>query len=378
MKHLLVLIFFFSQGAHSTPLLQMNKAFASIFDLGPYLSDENSYLNKKNTKTIQKSLDDLEASFKSVGHDKLIKHDLFAPSYELISENIKESTLSFKNDHKSYSYWILKETLTLCLDCHSRLPQSLTSSFQNGELTFNPSNIKDPYDLGVTYLIVRRFSDAKEFFIRSIQEKIIKKEIHKILLPFQQILMIELKIRKDPIKMVSIIDDYLQKKHLPSQIENELKLWNERLQIWKTDPSITKGIKTEKDLIDFIKRRLQVLKEENSFNDALKVDMLLASGIISEYFFENQNSPSAPDISYWLGWLEKRLKKENFLSTGSLYFKQCIKKYPKSPRSKDCLDEYIESVEFDFSGSRGTAVPSEIRKEIKDLENLIMDKKNKN
>ncbi len=375
MKLLFFLLIFIPQGVYSTPILQMNKAFTSIFDLGPYLSNENRYLEEKNAKTIQKSLDDLEASFQSVGHDKLIKHDLFAPSYKLISENIKESSLSFKNKHKSYSFWILKETLTLCLDCHSRLPQNLTSSFQNGELYFNPNNIKDPYELGMTYLIVRRFSDAQDYFIRSIQEKIIKKEIHKILMPFQQILMIELKIRKDPAKMISIIDDYLQKKHLPSQVENELKLWKQRLDIWKRDQSLTKGINSEKELNEFIKRRLEILKEDYSFNDALKVDLLLASGIISEYYFENQNSRSAPEINYWLGWLEKRLKKENFLSTGNLYFKQCMIKYPKSARSKDCLEEYKESVEFDFSGSRGTAIPSEIKKELKDFSDLIEEKK---
>jgi hypothetical protein len=73
--------------------------------------------------------------------------------------------------------------------------------------------------------------------------------------------------------------------------------------------------------------------------------------------------------------MEKRLKKENFLSTGSLYFKQCIKKYPRTPIAKECLKEYIESVEFDFSGSGGMAIPSEIKKELKDLSELLEDKK---
>ncbi len=50
-------------------------------------------------------------------------------------------------------------------------------------------------------------------------------------------------------------------------------------------------------------------------------------------------------------------------------------KYPKSARSKDCLEEYKESVEFDFSGSRGTAIPSEIKKELKDFSDLIEEKK---
>jgi hypothetical protein len=39
------------------------------------------------------------------------------------------------------------------------------------------------------------------------------------------------------------------------------------------------------------------------------------------------------------------------------------------------LKEYIESVEFDFSGSGGMAIPSEIKKELKDLSELLEEKK---
>jgi hypothetical protein len=375
MKYFLIWAIFSSINAYATPLLQMNKAFHSITELGPYLTNETDFQNEKNKKIIQKNLKELDSAFQVAGHDHLIKHDLFAPSYELISSNIKESTLSFEKDKKDYSYWILKETLTLCMDCHTRLPMSVTSSFQNGELTIDPNKIKDPYDLGVAYLIVRRFIDAKDNFTRSIQDRIIKKETAKLLLPFQQILMIEVKVKKDPNSMISIIDDYLSKKHLPPTVENELKLWKSRLDIWKNEKAITHQINNEKDLKQFIKRRLEPLKEEDSFNDSLKVDLLFGTGIISQYFFENQNSPSAPELSYWLGWMEKRLKKENFLSTGSLYFKQCIKKYPRTTIAKECLKEYTESVEFDFSGSEGMAIPSEIKKELKDLSDLLEDKK---
>ncbi len=375
MKYFLIWAIFSSINAFATPLLQMNKAFHSITELGPYLRNEEEFQNKKNRKIIQKNLKELDSAFQVAGHDHLIKHDLFAPSYELLSSNIKESSLSFEKDKKDYSFWILKETLTLCMDCHTRLPMSVTSSFQNGELTIDPNKIKDPYDLGVAYLIVRRFIDAKDNFTRSIQDRIIKKETGRLLLPFQQILMIEVKVKKDPTSMISIINDYLSKKHLPPTVENELKLWKTRLEIWQKEKAITNQIENEQELKKFIKRRLEPLKEEDSFNDSLKVDLLFGTGIISQYFFENQNSPSAPEISYWMGWMEKRLKKENFLSTGNLYFKQCIKKYPQTPIAKECLKEYTESVEFDFSGSGGMAIPSEIKKELKDLSDLLEEKK---
>lgn len=375
MKFFILIIILFSVNVFATPLLQMNKAFNSITDLGPYLNNEKEYLNKNNHQIIYKNLKEMDSAFEVVGHDGLIKHDLFAPSYELISSNLKESSSSFDKGKKDYSFWLLKETLTLCMDCHTKLPMSVTSSFQDGELVLNTSKLKSPYDMGVAYLMIRRFVDAKDQFTRSIQDHIIKKEVSQILKPFQQILMIELKVKKDPSTMLSIVDDYLIKKNLPINMENELKLWKTRLEIWKNEKAINHKIDNERDIKEFIRRRLEPLKEENSFNDAFKVDLLLGTGIISQYFFENQTSLLAPQISYWLGWMEKRLKKENFLSTGSLYFKQCIKKYPKNPVAKKCLEEYIESVEFDFSGSGGMAIPTEIKKELKDLSNLLDEKK---
>lgn len=364
-----------SSAASATPVLQMNKAFTSLTELMPFLNDSAAFKEKKNEEVIKKNLENLTSAFKLAGHDTLIKHDLFAPSYALINENINETSNAFKNNKKDYSYWMMRETVTLCMDCHSRLPQSVTSSFQNGELTVDTSKIRDPYDLGVAYMIVRRFVDAKEQFTRSIQDKIIKKEPEDLILPFQQIMTIELKIKKDPAAMMSIIDGYLDKKNLPYDINSELRSWKKRLEIWKDEVAVKKGLANENELSQFIKRRLTPLKRKDAFEDAYKVDLLLASGILSNYFFENQNSPSAPELSMWMGWIEKRLKKEDFLSSGDLFLKQCIRKYPRHPVAKECLEEYRESVMFDFTGSSGTSVPSELEKELKDLNELVKPKK---
>lgn len=361
--------------AFAGPVLQMNNAFNSLMELMPFIMNEQSFKEKQNENIIKTNIKDLSSAFKLAGHDTLIKHDLFAPSYKLLSENISETDRAFDSGKKDYSYWMLKETVTLCMDCHSRLPAGVTSSFQNGELSIDAKKIRDPYQLGLSYMIVRRFVDAKENFTRSIQDKIIKKETEGIIPAFQQILMIETKIKKDPDTMISIIDDYLSKKNLPHSTSAELESWKKRLVLWKKDVVIAKGITTESELKQFVKRRLLPLKEKNSFNDAYKVDLLLASGLLSNYFFENQTSPSAPELSFWIGWIEKRLKKEDFLSSGDLFLKQCIKKYPKSSVAKECLNEYKESVEFDFSGSGGTSIPPEIERELRQLNQLIEQKK---
>ncbi len=370
MKYYFFTIIFASQLAHAGPVLQMNQAFQSLMNLMPHIQQEADYKNNKYEKEIKENLKNLNTSFIQAKHDQLIKHDLFAPSYALISENLKETQSTFQKGKKDYSLWLAKETLSLCMDCHARLPMGVTSSFQNGELTVDTKKIRTPYDIGVAYMIVRRFVDAKENFNRSIQDSLIKKD-DKMLLPFQQILMIETKIKKDPESMISIIDDYISKNNLPFLIKNELEAWKKRLTLWKEDKSLLNGLKNERDLKDFINRRLNPLKARDSFNDAYKVDLLLASGLISNYFFENQSSPSAPELSFWLGWIEKRLKKEEFLSSGDLFLKQCIRKYARYPVARECLKEYQESVEFDFSGSSGTQIPPEVEKELKGFKFLL-------
>ncbi len=101
------------------------------------------------------------------------------------------------------------------------------------------------------------------------------------------------------------------------------------------------------------------------------VDLLLTSGLLSNYLFEHPTSRKAAEISFWIGWSEKYLKRESFFGSGDLFLKQCIKKYPKSPMAKECLKEYKESIEFEFSGSSGTKIPQDIKYEIDNLEILI-------
>ena len=375
MKIIITLAFILSlKSSFAGPVLSMNRAFNALIELIPFLVHEDQFKDKKNDVIIKTHLKELGNAFKTAGHDNLIKHDLFAPSYELLTEDIHEMTKSFEEGKKDYSFWMMKETMTMCLDCHARLPQGVTSSFQNGELSVNTQKIQTPYELGLAYMIVRRFVDAKQNFTRDIQDNIIKKNFSEIIRPLKHILMIETKIKKDPVTMISIIDDYTRKNNFPSFMTEELRGWKRRLLIWK-DEKFLSGLSNESELKDFIKRRLLPLKRKGEYKDEFKVDLLFASGIISTYFFENQNSPSAPEIGLWLGWMEKRLKKDEFMSSGDLFLKQCIRKYSKHPVAKECLEEYRESVEFDFTGSGGTSVPKEIARELEELEKLVYPKK---
>lgn len=356
------------------PILQMNLAFMALADLMPFLTERESFMEKKNEQIIQRKITDLQLAFKSARHDNLLKEDLFAPSYAVINESLSTSLEAFNKGKKDYAHWRLKEITSHCLDCHTRLPPSHTSSYQNGELTMDEKKFTSVYNLGLAQLIVRRYIDAKNNFTRSIQDQLITKDFREIMLPFKQILVIETKVLKDPKVPIAFFKLYAEKKELPEEVRSTLLAWVSQLNYWKGKEILKHGLKDDKALDLFIKKELTPLKTASTLGDASDVDLLFASGLLSNFLFENPTSKKAPEISYWLGWVEKRLKREQFFGSGDLFLKQCVKRYPKHPMAKQCLEEYHESVEFEFSGSSGTHIPADVEKELNDLSLLIKGK----
>lgn len=361
-----------SSSAFAGPILQMNKAFNTLTELMPFILSEEKFKEKKNEAVIKKHLDDFQTEFRLAGHDQILKNDLFAPSYKMMTDTVRESRTSFAAGKKDYSLWMLRDSISTCLECHTRLPPEHTSSFQDGDLQIETGKFKDPYELGITYLIVRRYVDAKEQFLRVIQDKLIKKEESGFIKPFQQILMIELKVKKDPSAMLTFLSPFLDKKITTEELR-ELNNWKQRLEILAKEKSRT-GVHNDRELKAFIERRLVPI-ENDLFDDQYKPDLLLASGVLSVYFFQNTQTKAAPLLNYWLGRIEAELRKDEFLSSADLFLKQCIKKYPLDPIAKKCFTALKENNEFMYSGSRGTEIPPEVTAELNSLKALLERKK---
>lgn len=371
MRKGLFILALISSSVFGKPTVQMDSAFKALTDVVPYLTNKELFLKKTNHQFIINKVGDVRNAFRSAKHDALLKEDLFAPSYLIVNQNLDESLKSLKAGNADYAHWRLKELTSLCLDCHTRMPKEYSSRYEMGELTVDDKKFSNPYNLGIAQLIVRRTIDAKTSFTKSIDEMIMQKDLEKMALPFKQMLLIEAKVLKKPKDMVVFIDHYLKKNQLPESLKLTLKTWKKRLLDWDS----TDYLSNDKQLKDFISKKIKPLKQKASFDEEFDVDTLIISGLLSNYLFYNPKTALAPEINYWIGWSEKHLKREDFFGSGDLFLKQCIKRYPESPTAPSCLDEYKESVEFEFSGSSGTHIPQEIKLEIIELENLIKSKK---
>lgn len=352
----------------------MNRAFTALSELMPYLSDARKFKLKTNRQLVETNIRELSKAFIDAKHDTLMKEDLFAPSYAVIRENLDQSLTAFSKGDSDFAHWRLQEMTAQCIDCHSRLPPSYASSFQNGQMTVVETKFKDPYDLGLAQMIVRRYSDAKASFTRSIQDRLIKNEGNRVAEPFKQILLMGTKILKDPENQIAFFRDYLKNEKLSPQMKAKLSLWIADLTEWKSSPFLKEGLKSDKDVGNFIQKKLKPLSVELLFDGSRDVDLLLASGLLSNYLFENPTTNLTPDLSFWLGWSEIYLKRESFFGSGDRFLKQCIRRYPGHPMAKQCFDVYKENVLFEFSGSAGTNLPADIKEELNVLESLIRKK----
>lgn len=372
MKKTTIFSVFITLTVFANPKPEMDLALRALENLLPFIAREERFKEAKNEADISDSLTQLEKTFGSIRHDKLLQNDLFAPSYQMIRENISEALRAFKDGNKDYAHWRMTEITNQCLDCHTRIPENYPSKFQKKKLTLNPKKFATPFDLGTAQFIVRDYAAAEKTFLSVIDADLSSKKFLDTEDAFRNVLTINTKVKPDFAKMHTLVQKYLKDKTLAMDIQEELRDWEVALRKIEKARSFSAPLETDRDVRGLIADYLEPVKtKDGTFLGTYDVYLLASSGLLSRYLFTHRDSPLAPEITYWIGWCEKVLKRDNFFSSGDLFFKQCIRRYPKSAIAPQCLSEWKDSMQFLFSGSGGVHFPSEFHKELKEFEGLM-------
>jgi hypothetical protein len=355
----------------SNPVLEMNEAFSSLSELIPYVADEERFTDKKNERFVQEKLSLLSRSIKNAKHDSLLKQDIFAPSYALLTDHLENTQRTFGEGKKVYALNRMKELTSLCIDCHTRLPPEKLSSYSDGTFHLNPKTFGNTYNLAIGELLTRQYTKARGSFQFAVNESFVSKNYAITEKALKQILLIEMKILKEDQKMLAVLDDMANRKDLPPYLKDQVREWKADVLTWSKRKEFRQDLSDEKEAKVFITGLEMLLKPESSVLGKGDVHLLTASGILSRFMFNTPESSLAPEINYWLGWMELRLKRDHFFCSGDFFLKQCIRRYPKSPVAPNCLRELKEDVTFQYSGSSGTHIPEDVSRDLKALEKLI-------
>lgn len=389
MKIILILLMTTSIFAQDTKKT-MSKSLDSIKKLIPYISQELKFNDPKNTKDINLYLENILQAFKQGKHNKDLKQAGFNPSFETIQDHIQETIDNFNSSNKDYSFALARNITPICLSCHNQLPKDMGSSFSVGIKQLKRKDFETDFEYGEFLYLVRDYNNAHIEYMKVIKKALLKqkaliqekkKSKNKDTFEFEdgilsdaliKILEIDIRIKRDFARAEKYFKKIARNSYLPTSNKNSVKAWLEDIQRWKKLFPKGINIKTDADLDAFVKKYLEPFyKDGITLTDDSNVDMLVAAGVLSNYLFRHGNEKNTPEILLWMGLAENVLGKNVFYTLGDHYLKECVNKYRKSKYAKDCLKEYKNSIEFRYTGSSGTHIPSSVKKSIEKLEQKI-------
>lgn len=361
----------------------MGNVYDSFVKIIPYVyADKNTVevlSDSSNQKELIKNLTDISNSFKGARHVEFFQKPGFRPSLTTINSHIDETIASIKSHNYIYAQSRLKAITALCVSCHSILSDSAS---KNGFGEAINKEKRERFDSDFAYanylFLVRRFNEATTYFEQTIQAALASSAAPKaevgsntndhVYASFRRILSINTKITFNPDRALAFLRKYQDEKNLNPLLKPIIAKWILELEKWhKFDPRKVKSIHS------FIQKYLAPLEnhKDRVLSGESDITLLVSSGVLSKYLSDNPKSSLVPEILYWLAITEKRLSSTYFFSISDLYLKDCITLYPKSSYAKKCYQEYEDNITFGFSGSSGTDIPSEEKKELERLKQVL-------
>lgn len=374
-------ILFSSIGFSGEPSEEQAKAvMGNIYDsyvkIIPYAYStkdlSESLKNKKDKEELINNLSDLSLFFKSAKHADFFQRPGFKPSLEAISNHLDETILSVEADSFIFAQKRLNVIGALCVTCHSQLPDSVSkNAFKENVKSEKRERFDSDFSYANYLYLVRRFDESKKYFHKVIDEALAKSQNisnREVVASLRKIISIDTKIKFNYEKASEAIAKWEKDPRFSLNDKKMINRWGASLKKWKGfTPSAIKAI------TGFIGINLSPLdmKKEIIFTGEEDITLLISSGVLLNFLVENPKSEHAPEILYWLSMAEYRMGNSYFFSLGDLYLKDCIRKYPASPYAKKCYQEYADSIEAGYSGSAGTDIPINEKKELIKLKSLL-------
>lgn len=361
----------------------MQSALYSFIRMLPYVSSEASYTDPNNQDTIKKELYALEKIFTLAKKEAVLQQDLFSTTNTVILDNLKLAQDSLNYSNKNFSYIRMKETVNLCFHCHAQLPSDHTSTFSKGFNNLTRKKFLSDFDYAQYLFLIRNFEGAKSAYgtvVDEISKKLkdaVKKK-SKVSLSDQrqledslrQILIIYAKVQRDMTGGISYLSN-IKTENLPSYLKQQIQSWISGLKDWENKKDSIVEIKGNKELKTFASEVLDPILAKSKDGDVKVIDLLVGTGVLSNYIFTHADDPDKALALYYLGLSENALSSTSFYSLAESYFRDCVQRYPNHSIAPKCYDEYESNIIFGFTGSSGLRLPDDVKKDLENLKKML-------
>lgn len=352
----------------------MDGIYGAFVKVIPYVySDEDSMdILKKNAgkkDELIKNLVDISEFFQSARHVEFFQRPGFKPSLETMNAHLVDTINSIKSNNFIFAQKRLNVLTSLCISCHSQLStEGASNAFGKAINKSKREDFESDYAYGNYLFLVRHFEESDKYLNLALLRGINESRTHELYTSLRRLISIYTKISFDYKKANEFILSYLKNPNLPTMAKNTLTSWEKSLRAWEKFDAKKVG-----SIDKFIKTYLAPLEEfkEQTGNGDNDITLLIASGVLSKYLNDHPETKDAPRILYWLSIAERRLSNVYFFTLSDLYLKDCVTRYPKTSYAKKCYNLYENNIELGFTGSSGTDIPSDEKRELARLRDFL-------
>ncbi len=363
----------------------MNQVYESFVKIIPYIYSDKLIFESKDKHKLDEllvNMNELSVAFKNAKHVNFLKIPGFKPSLDTINTHIQETIDSLNAKNMVFAHARLKAMTQLCVSCHSQLSDQVSKNAFGAVI----SGIKrDQFESDFQYAnylyLVRKFTESKAAYELAIKNALEKTSIAnknsladdkiingEIFTSLRRVLSIYTKIGLHPNEAITFLKKYQNNPSISKFTKADIKVWITSLEKWKKF-----DINQVKDINQFISTHLKSLENRQDIVNSGEHDitLLISAGVLSKYLNDHPKDQATPAILYWLSVAERRLSTTYFFSLSDIYLKDCIREFPTSEYAKKCFSEYEDQLTFGYSGSIGTDIPQDEKRELEKLRSLI-------
>ena len=370
-----VLFVFCAQSAMSAESLspwkkKMRDLEQSLQGLLIDLSSESHFNDPKAASSIQADVDRFASQAKGLQSKKGTSPDA-DPSIQIIASQFADeagrAAQTLRSGHREYARGILRSMTNYCIACHTR---SNGVSFQIAEVP--ALRTLKGLERGSFLAATRQFDGALDAYNEVLSKKKSEDSPFEWEKALRSSLAIEVRVKKDPDLALKTVQKVLSESYAPSYLKEQATQWKKSLEKWKTEPAMK--VDSEEGLYAEALKLFSEAKSLQKFPADRSADILYlrASSVVHDLLGFAPEGKRAPEALYLAGLSYEVLKDMDLGDLHEFYFLACIFKAPQTEISRSCFREYERSVYLGYTGSSGTHLPTDVRKKLRDLNQVSL------
>ncbi len=348
---------------------RMHELSSNLSQLIPFIASRENFENPENKKVILAEIQKLRNLAHKLSTQSLPDQD---PSLSFIrhefEKDIERSVEAFNLGHKDYARFTLRNSISYCIQCHTRTSLGPSLNMESLSKSLNPL---PAFERGEFYLATRDFNRAKEEFT-----KILKDPSIRVSRPFdldkaaRALLTLEVRYENNPAEALQTTELLLQRTDLPQYLKEDAQAWKKAILAWQREPS-SKITNPQKQL-ELAKKLIRKSSMSSQFYNETQndVELLRASYLLHECLSKNLSAQQKAEALYLQGIAYEGLKHISSWDRGEKYYEACIHSLPHSSWAKKCYKRFEQSTYFGFSGSGGMLLPPETQHKLVELKEL--------